>query len=210
MSETLSVMSTGFITSMSLIIAIGAQNAFVLAQGIRKRFNLVIAVTCCTVDTVLIFCGIAGMGILISSSPMLMWLIAIFGGVFLTLYGLRSLISVFAEQKLIAESEGIKTLGKAFAVTLSITLLNPHVYLDTVVLIGSVGGQYVGLERWLFAIGAALASIVWFFSLSFGAAKLAPVFEKPISWRVLDMFVCGMMWTIAYSLWSLVIEQYPF
>ncbi|GAA3932813.1 LysE/ArgO family amino acid transporter [Litoribacillus peritrichatus] len=210
MSESLTVMTSGFITSISLIMAIGAQNAFVLSQGIKKKFNFEIAMTCCSIDALLIFAGIAGMGLLISSSPILMWCIAVFGAVFLTGYGLKAFMSAFSEQKMVAESQGIQTVGKALAITVSITLLNPHVYLDTVVLIGSVGGQYGAPDRWLFAVGATLASVIWFFSLSFGAAKLAPLFERPMAWRVLDILVCAMMWAIAFSLWTLVFEKMPF
>jgi len=205
-----SAFTTGMITSIALIMAIGAQNAFVLAQGIRKQYNFEIALVCCSLDTVLIFAGVAGMGLIISTNPMAMWIVALFGALFLTAYGAMALKSAFSGQSLKAEARGLKTLGQAVAVTASISLLNPHVYLDTVVLIGSVGGQYLEPARWWFAAGACLSSVLWFFCLSYGAARLAPVFEKPSSWTVLDIFVCLMMWAIGYSLWLKVFEQWPF
>lgn len=202
--------TTGMATSIALIMAIGAQNAFVLAQGMRKQYNFEIATVCCSLDALLIFAGVAGMGVLISSNPMAMWLIALLGALFLTGYGARSLMSAFSGEQLKAESRGLNSLTQAVVVTASISLLNPHVYLDTVVLIGSVGGQYAIPERWWFASGATLSSVLWFYSLSYGAAVLAPIFEKPKSWMILDSLVCLMMWAIAYTLWIKVIEQWPF
>ncbi len=202
--------TTGMATSIALIMAIGAQNAFVLAQGMRKKYNFEIAMVCCSLDALLIFAGVAGMGVLISSNPLAMWLIALLGALFLTAYGARSLMSAFSGGQLKAEARGLTSLGQAVAVTASISLLNPHVYLDTVVLIGSVGGQFAVPERWWFASGATLSSVLWFFSLSYGAGVLAPFFEKPKSWMVLDTLVCVMMWAIAYTLWIKVLEQWPF
>jgi L-lysine exporter family protein LysE/ArgO len=207
--ETYSAFTTGMVTSIALIMAIGAQNAFVLAQGIKKQYNFEIALVCCSLDALLIFAGVAGMGLLISTSPVLLWCIALLGAVFLSLYGAKAFSAVFSNQSLKAETRGFKTLYQALLVTASISLLNPHVYLDTVVLIGSVGGQYPSPEQWWFAAGASLSSILWFFSLSYGAARLAPVFAKPGAWKVLDSVVCVMMWAIAYYLWNTVIEKFP-
>lgn len=207
--ESYAAFTTGMATSIALIMAIGAQNAFVLAQGMRKQYNFEIAAVCCSLDALLIFSGVAGMGVLISSNPLAMWIIALFGALFLTGYGARALKSAFSYEQLKAESSGLNSLKQAVVVTASISLLNPHVYLDTVVLIGSVGGQYPIPERWWFAAGASLSSIMWFFSLSYGASVLAPLFEKPKSWMVLDTLVCLMMWAIAYSLWIKVFDQWP-
>ena len=197
----------GFVTSGSLIIAIGAQNAFVLSQGLRKQFNSLVAITCCTLDILLIFAGIAGMGVLIANSPYVMFAAAVLGGGFLTVYGAIALKSAIMPKPLRAEHSSLNSRKAAILTTLAISLLNPHVYLDTVILIGSIGGQYPTPERWWFAAGAALASVVWFFSLSWGAKKLAPLFEKPITWRVLDSVICLMMWSIAFSLFSMAFEN---
>lgn len=206
-SLALSAFITGFLTSISLIIAIGAQNAFVLSQGIKQQFNGLIAMTCCSLDIILIFAGIAGMGALIANSPYLMFAAALLGGGFLSVYGILALKSAINPQSLRAESSAINSRKTAILTTLAISLLNPHVYLDTVILIGSIGGQYAIPERWWFATGAALASVVWFCSLSWGAKKLAPLFKLPITWRVLDSVICLMMWSIAYSLFSMAFES---
>jgi len=202
----LAPLTKGFVTSGSLIIAIGAQNAFVLSQGLRKQFNGLIAVTCCSLDILLIFAGIAGMGALIANSSYLMLTAALFGGGFLTVYGAIALKSAITPKPLRAEHSPLNSRKAAILTTMAISLLNPHVYLDTVVLIGSIGGQYPVPERWWFAAGAALASVVWFFSLSWGAKKLAPLFSKPTTWRVLDGVICLMMWSIALSLFSMAFE----
>lgn len=202
--DLLSALITGFLTSFALIAAIGAQNAFVLAQGLTRRYNGLIAVTCASTDAILIVAGIAGMGILIAASPTLMWLTALAGALFLTAYGAKALKSAFSSHRLLPENRSLKSWQSALATTLTISLLNPHVYLDTVVLIGSIGGQYAGPAKWWFAIGASMASLVWFLCLSFGAARLAPLFARPSSWRVLDGAVCLMMWGIALSLWRIV------
>ena len=196
----------GFVTSGSLIIAIGAQNAFVLSQGLRKQFNNLVAITCCILDILLIFAGIAGMGVLIANSPYLMCAAALLGGGFLLVYGAISLKSAISPKPLKTQHTSLNSRKAAILTTLALSLLNPHVYLDTVILIGSIGGQYPAPEKWWFAAGAALASVVWFFSLSWGAKKLAPLFEKPITWRVLDSVICLMMWSIALSLFSMASE----
>ncbi|WP_250655843.1 LysE/ArgO family amino acid transporter [Alkalimarinus coralli] len=203
MYELLLPLMKGFVTSGSLIIAIGAQNTFVLSHGLRQGFNGLIAMTCSLLDTLLIFAGIAGMGALITNAPYMMLAAALFGGVFLTVYGLRALRSAINPKPLNTEGSSLKSRTSAILTTLAISLLNPHVYLDTVVLIGSIGGQYALPERWWFAGGAALASFIWFFSLSWGAKKLAPLFKKPVTWRVLDTLICLMMWSIAISLFLL-------
>ena len=206
MQELLLPLAKGFVTSGSLIIAIGAQNAFVLSHALRRQFTGLIAVTCCSLDILLIFAGIAGMGTLIANSPNLMFAAAMFGGVFLTVYGGLALKSAVSSKSMNIEGSPLTSRKAAFLTTLAISLLNPHVYIDTVVLIGSIGGQHPLPERWWFATGAALASVVWFFSLSWGAKKLAPWFKKPITWRFLDSAICLMMWSIAASLFSMAYE----
>lgn len=191
---------TGLATSASLIIAIGAQNAFVLSQGVRREYHWPIAGVCSLLDTILIAFGIAGMGILISNSPLLFTLISWGGAIYLLWYGANALRSALNPDVLEVRHGGLKSLRSALLTTLALSLLNPHVYLDTVVLLGGIGGRYPGEGRYWFGAGASLFSFIWFFSLSLGAFWLAPLFRKRIAWRVLDGMVCVMMWTLAVML----------
>lgn len=183
-----------------LIIAIGAQNAFVLSQGVRRNYPLQTAAVCSICDATLIFVGVSGFGALIASNPHLAQLAAWFGALFLFWYGSRSFRSALQGGKLEADAEQSLSRRKLLLTTLALTLLNPHVYLDTVVLVGSISGQLADSERYMFGAGAISASIIWFFCLSMGAGLLAPLFRKPVAWRCLDGFVCLTMWTIACSL----------
>ncbi len=185
----------------SLIIAIGAQNAYVLTQGLRRNNQFVVAFLCSLVDAVLIALGVAGMGLLITSNPLLLVFAAWGGAVFLFCYGLNAFRAAVNPEVLKSRQEaGADTLKKAVITTLGVSLLNPHVYLDTVVLLGSIGGRYPEETRLWFGLGAVLSSFLWFFSLSLGAKWLAPLFKRPISWRVLDCLVGLIMWAIAISL----------
>ena len=183
-----------------LIIAIGAQNAFVLSQGVRRNYPLLIALICWWCDCVLILSGMAGLGKAVSTHPQWIRLAAWGGAVFLMVYGFRSLRSALAGGHLETSNAPVGTARAAVLTTLAVTLLNPHVYLDTVVLLGSLSGQFQGAGRYAFAAGAILASFVWFFSLSLGARLLEPLFRRPVAWRVLDSLVCLTMWCIAASL----------
>ncbi|WP_428035058.1 LysE/ArgO family amino acid transporter [Amphritea sp.] len=193
---------TGLATSAGLIIAIGAQNAFVLSQGVRREYHWSIAALCSLIDALLITAGIAGMGILISQSAQLLTLISWAGSAFLLWYGANALRSALRSETLTVSGRQFASLGSALLTTLALSLLNPHVYLDTVVLLGSIGGRYPDQERFWFGAGAALFSFIWFFSLSLGARWLAPLFRKPLNWRILDGTVCLMMWTLAGLLLS--------
>lgn len=193
---------TGLATSAGLIIAIGAQNAFVLSQGVRREHHWPIAGLCSLIDALLITLGIAGMGVLIGQSEMLLQLITWGGALFLIWYGAKALRSAFRDEILDLSENKFSGLGSALLTTLALSLLNPHVYLDTVVLLGGIGGRYPEYDRYWFGVGAALFSFVWFFSLSLGARWLAPLFRRPLSWRLLDGFVCLMMWTLAGLLLS--------
>lgn len=191
----------GFGIGAGLIIAIGAQNAFVLSQGVKKQCQWIVPLICSICDAVLILAGAAGVGSFIAANPE----IAIFAGrggaIFLFFYGARSLFSVFREESL---SNGAKTqssLKAAVLTTLALTLFNPHVYLDTVVLLGSISGQYPGMGRFTFAIGACTASFLWFFTLSLGGSLLAPLFRHSLSWKLLDLTIWIVMWVLAYSIW---------
>lgn len=183
-----------------LIIAIGAQNAFVLSQGVRRNYPLQTALVCSLCDATLIFIGISGVGALVASNPQLAQLATWFGALFLFWYGSRSFRSALRGGSLETNAEQKLSRRKLLLTTLALTLLNPHVYLDTVVLLGSISGQLADSERYMFGAGAISASILWFFSLSLGAGLLAPLFRKPIAWRYLDGFVCLTMWAIACSL----------
>ena len=192
----------GMGTGAGLIIAIGAQNAFVLAQGVKKQNNWLVAAICCLCDIVLIFLGAAGVGTLVAQHPLLRDLAGWGGAIFLFFYGLRALRSAVRGGVLEADAgPGEPTTRLAVvAATLAVTLLNPHVYLDTVVLLGGISGQFADHSRYLFALGASSASLLWFFSLSLCGALLAPVFKKPLAWRLLDGGVCLTMWVIAVQI----------
>ncbi len=183
-----------------LIIAIGAQNAFVLSQGVRRNFPIQTAAVCSLCDATLILLGVTGVGSLVATNPILIQFASWFGALFLICYGARSFRSAIQGGSLDASAEAIPSRRKLLLATLALTLLNPHVYLDTIVLVGGFSGQLSQTERYLFGAGAMTASVIWFFSLSLGAVLLAPLFRKPIAWRLLDGFVCLTMWGIAISL----------
>lgn len=191
----------GFATSAALIIAIGAQNAFVLQQGLRRSYLFVSALTCALCDAVLISLGVGGFGAVIAATPWLTRLATWGGALFLLLYGWRSFRSALQSNALTVRGDLARLSLRATVLgLLAVSLLNPHALLDTVVLIGSVGAQYPAPQRAAFALGAMLASLTWFFSLAYGAARLAPLFQKPLAWRVLDLTVGCLMWSIAASL----------
>ncbi len=183
----------------SLIVAIGAQNAFVLRQGLRREQAVLVATICAVCDALLIMLGTVGVGSVIVHLPNLARLASLGGAAFLLFYGagaFRRARQPAALEPTLAPA----TRGGIAAATLSVSLLNPHVYLDTVVLVGGLAGQYPAHPRLIFAFGAVCASCLWFFSLALGAAKLAPLFRRPHAWQVLDCLVGAVMWVIAVSL----------
>lgn len=185
----------------SMIMAIGSQNAFVLRQGLQRHYVLTCVCICVVCDVLLIGAGVAGMGSLISANPSLLLWIKLAGALFLVAYGLRAARAAWSPAALVAANAPSPAGHLAVVATaLAFTLLNPHVYLDTVILLGSIGGQHDGAGRYAFAAGASLASALWFISLGYGARFLAPLFAKPLSWRVLDAVIAVMMWSIAASL----------
>jgi len=183
----------------SLIIAIGAQNAFVLRQGLRRKQAVLVASICASCDAILITSGALGVGGSIAHWPLLARLTSLGGALFLLYYGLRAFRNA-RHPGILEASAAALPRSSVIASTLSVSLLNPHVYLDTVVLVGGLAGQYAVFPRVFFTIGAISASCLWFFSLALGAAFLAPVFRRPRAWQVLDCLVGIVMWTIAVSL----------
>ena len=185
---------------LSLIVAIGAQNAFVLRQGLRREHVLAVVLICALSDAVLIAVGVAGVGTLLQLAPWLLVVVRIAGAGFLSIYGILAARRALKPAALFAEDVGASTpLVTAIVTCLALTLLNPHVYLDTVVLLGSIAATH-GDDRWWFGLGAVAASIVWFSALGYGARLLRPLFAKPLAWRILDGFIAIVMFAIAISL----------
>lgn len=202
MSAILTAAIAGFLLGASLIIAIGAQNAFILRQGLLRQHVFVLCLICALSDAVLIAAGVAGLGTLISSSPRLIEAVTIAGGIFLLSYAVLAARRAFKPEVLIAAKAGEGSLKAAIAACLAFTFLNPHVYLDTVLLVGSLSAAYTGAARIAYGAGAALASFVWFFGLGYGARLLQPVFARPAAWRVLDILIAVVMTAIAIGLLS--------
>lgn len=198
----LTAVGQGFATGMGLIVAIGAQNSFVLSQGIRRNHHLLIALVCIGCDALLIATGIGGMGQILAGAPRIGRWLSWIGAVFLVGYGAISLRAVFGSGRLTVDRRPQLSRGAAVTTTLALTLLNPHVYLDTVVLMGTLSSGHQGLDRWFFGAGAILASGVWFTGLSLGSGFLAPLFARPLSCKILDALVCATMWGLAWSLLS--------
>lgn len=197
----------GFTLGASLIIAIGSQNAFVLRQGLRKEHVFTICTICFLCDALLILAGVGGFGEMVASSQRLTLTARWGGALFLFFYGIRSFRSACRDEALCVDEARGAASGFTWAVatTLALTLLNPHVYLDTVLLLGSVAGQFPASDRPGFALGAVLASMVWFYGIGYGARSLTPLFQRPVSWKILDGLIGMVMWVIAgHLLWPLL------
>lgn len=190
----------GFSLGGGLIVAIGAQNAFVLRLGLLRSHVFAICLLCALSDAVLIVLGIAGLGTLVQRSPMLLTAVTYGGALFLFVYGLMAFRRVLTPEAMKTAQKETPTLAAAVATALAFTFLNPHVYLDTVLLLGSFSAKYLGQERIAFGIGAVTASFAWFFGLGYGARLLAPVFARPLAWQVLDVLIGSVMWLLAASL----------
>jgi len=190
--------AAGFALSLALIVAIGAQNAFVLRQGLRREHVLPIVAFCALSDALLMGAGVFGMAAALADRPALASTLTLAGAAFLLAYGLRALWRCRRPETLLPSAEhGRMSLGAAAAQVAAFTLLNPHVYLDTVVLVGTVGAQHAGAARWLFVAGASAASLLWFTALGFGARLLAPYFARPRAWQVLDGLIGLVMLALA-------------
>lgn len=184
----------------SLILAIGAQNAFVLKQGLKQQHVFWVCLICALSDSILIYLGVTGFSKIVVDFPLIVTLAKYFGAAFLFLYGLRNFYSAIQNNSGLNPSEIEKdSLLKIIGMCLAFTWLNPHVYLDTVILVGSISVQFAD-QIYLFAAGTILASWIFFFALGYGAKALLPLFKKASSWRVLDVLVGIMMWAIATKL----------
>ncbi len=192
----------GLTLGASLIIAIGAQNAYVLRQGLRRQHVFAVASLCFLIDCSLIALGAGGFASLLRAGPSLPDIAAWGGALFLAVYSARAFAAALHPGSLQADEAAASggSLKPALATALALSLLNPHVYLDTVILLGGLAAQYPGAERLAFALGAMAASGLWFYGLGYGARRLAPVFASPKAWRLLDAFVGCVMAAIALSL----------
>ena len=197
----LTTLLAGLGGGLSLIVAIGAQNAFVLRQGIRREHVGPVALLCALADALLIGAGVLGIGTLVERAPVVLDIVRWGGVVFLLCYAVLALRRAVHPDALRAGDAATgASVRAALATAAALTFLNPHVYLDTVLLLGSIANQHGGDGRWVFATGAALASFGWFFGLGYGARRLAPLFAKPRAWRVLDGLIAVVMTLIALSL----------
>ena len=189
----MSLVAAGFVTGLSLIVAIGAQNAFVLRMAIARRHVLPVIAVCAISDALLITAGIAGIATILDRAPGAIDVIRWGGAAFLICYGLFAARRALKPSALSAAPGGAVTIGAALLTCLALTWLNPHTYLDTVLMLGSVANHYGNPGRWWFGAGAITASVVWFAALGYGARYLRAWFAKPASWRILDGGVAVLM-----------------
>lgn len=195
------ILLMGYMTGLGLIVAIGPQNSFVIRQGIKREHHIIIATICSLSDMLLILLGVLGLGTLIQRYPLVVRYSSLLGALLLLWYGFVHVKSLFSskyhEDSEVSENS---TLTKKVLFTLGITFLNPHVYLDTVVLLGSMSAGYPGNGRFIFGGGSALASLTWFFGISLAAERLSPLFKKPITWQILDGLISIIMFYMSYKL----------
>ena len=190
----------GLATGLALIVAIGSQNAYVLRQGIRREHVLPLVAFCALSDALLILAGIGGAGVLIRGNDALMQVTRYGGALFLASYGAFAARRAWRGNHMqLEQSEGV-TLAAALTACFGFTFLNPHVYLDTVVLLGSIANQLPDPGRWVFGAGACLGSLLWFSALGFGARYLAPLFQTTTAWRMLDSVIALTMFALALML----------
>lgn len=200
LASQLAVALSGLGFGLSLIVAIGAQNAFVLRQGLRREHVGPVVAICALSDAVLIVAGIAGIGAVVGAAPWVLTVLRWGGAAFVATYGVLAARRALRPGSLDADPAGSSTsLGTAVLACLAFTWLNPHVYLDTLVLLGSVANTH-GSDRWWFGAGAAVGSMAWFSALGFGARFLQPLFRSPRAWRILDGIIAVVMFAVAVSL----------
>lgn len=190
----------GALTGLSLIVVIGAQNAYVLRQGIRRSHVGVVVAICAVSDLLLILAGVAGIGAIVDRAGWLIDVVTWLGVAFLVWYGIGSIRRALRPETLDAAGRAEDTLKGVVLQVLALTWLNPHVYLDTVVLLGSIAQSHGPTGRWWFGAGASVGSIAWFSALGFGATRLAPLLARPRAWQVLDLVIGLVMFVIAASL----------
>ncbi|QIJ85797.1 amino acid transporter [Vibrio coralliilyticus OCN008] len=193
-----------------MIIPIGAQNAYVLNQGIKRNHHLTTATICSVLDVIFISLGIFGGGAVLSQNETLLTVVTLGGIAFLTFYGLLSVKSAMQTNKASESKRQVVERGRRAVIlgALAVTVLNPHLYLDTVVILGSIGGQFEGQDRVSFALGTIMASFVWFYTLSIGAAKLGPTLSRPRVKQGIDITVAIMMFTIALMLINELVNKH--
>lgn len=190
---------TGLLTGLALIVAVGAQNAFLLRQGIRGEHVLPIVLTCLASDVVAITAGVAGLGVVLERWPTVLPVAQVLGGLYLIAFGLHAAVRAWKPTALSADGGAALTPGKAVLLTLALTWLNPHFYLDAVLMLGTVANSF-GADRWWFLAGTLLASVLWFFGLGYGARLLRGLFARPSAWRVLDSGVAVLMGALGVGL----------
>ena len=190
---------TGFFSGLSLIVAIGAQNAYVLRLGLMRTYVGIAVVICALSDAILIIAGTAGMGALVSQNQILLKIISWVGAGYLLFYGASAFWRARKPNVLLPREQELPSKRKVILAVIGFTWLNPHVYLDTVLLLGSIGSQF-GSDRWWFALGASIGSVLWFTGLGYGSKAAAKIMSRPITWRILDIFIGVVMTTIAISL----------
>ena len=190
---------TGLLTGLALIIAVGAQNAFLLRQGIRGEQVLPIVLTCLVSDVIAITAGVAGLGVVLERWPSVLPVAQVLGGLYLIAFGLHAAMRAWRPTALDTGEGATLTPGRAVLLTLALTWLNPHFYLDAVLMLGAVANSF-GEDRWWFASGTLVASLLWFFGLGFGARLLRGVFSRPSAWRVLDSGIAVFMGVLGVGL----------
>lgn len=195
----LHVVLAGLLTGLALIIAIGAQNAFLLRQGIRGEQVLAIVLTCVVSDVVAITAGVAGLGVVLERWPGVLPAAQVLGGVYLIAFGVHAAVRAWRPSALEAGQGTSLSVGRAVLLTLALTWLNPHFYLDAVLMLGTVANSF-GDARWWFLAGAVTGSVLWFFGLGFGARLLRGFFARPTSWRVLDSSIAVVMGSLGVAL----------
>ena len=186
----------GFLAGLSLIIAIGAQNAFVIRQGLTKKYVLLTVLICACSDALLIALGASGLGALIKSNKDLLEFVRWFGVAYLLWFAFKSARSAFKSAALNSAGEASADKRSVVLTVLALTFLNPHVYLDTVILLGSISNQF-GSDKWFFVTGAIIASFLWFTSIGFGAKSASRYMSRPIFWKILDSLIAAIMLSIA-------------
>ena len=190
---------TGLLTGLALIIAVGAQNAVLLRQGIRGEHVLPIVLTCLVSDVVAITAGVAGLGVVLERWPSVLPVAQVLGGLYLIAFGVHAALRAWRPSALDAGQGAAMTPTKAILLTLALTWLNPHFYLDAVLMLGTVANSF-GEDRWWFVSGTLVASVLWFFGLGFGARLLRGLFARPTAWRVLDSGIAVVMGALGIGL----------